>query len=273
MAITASWVRDRDRFPWWVRMREGRYTGLRTFLVNTDLVDLALMAEGLPKYGSAWSSDYPTLAVLEYGDVEVLGGRDTTGEGAAGWCKVPVLYSDPEPGRFVAADPRLAYTEIQASTQQVTVRMPRRRFNSPDGETVGPEVVGPLDQINGGDGAAVLVGELTVAVTTWIHQGQAYDFGRLARLMTPCKVNDAAITLPPFVGTTTRWTLSPGMAMYVGFRNPEVDQGYVKIVHVLQVARDFLVRWQREDARGRALPGIMLDEVYAAADFGGLWPS
>ena len=272
MTITATWVRDKDKFPWRIRMRENRFEGERHYYVNTDLIDLALTAEGLPKYGTPWSTDFPALTVRAYGDPEVLGGKDTSGEGAAGHCKVPVYYSEPDPGRFVQADPRTAYTEIETATEQVYVKLPRRRFLSADGETPGAEETGPPDLINGGDGAPLLVGVVNVSVTTWYPQQDPPDFARFTGLMRPCKVNAAPISLPRFLGTVVRWNLQAGQLLYLGFDRPELDQNYLRVVHRLQASRDFLYRWQREDAKGRAFGGIVLDEIYPPGDLSGLWP-
>ena len=82
MPLTAEWIRDRDKFPWELVRASTGTTGLRTYLVNTDLIDKALTAPGLPAIDDPWDGiDYPDLClqILAGASLDALQGRGATG--------------------------------------------------------------------------------------------------------------------------------------------------------------------------------------------------
>lgn len=271
MAISARWVQDSDRFPWYLRQTKGVWEGLRTYQVNTSGPELAFKALGLPAYGDPWSEAYKNLTVEDL-DWAPIGGFDAAEDGTAGWCKVTVRYREPSGTAFVKADPRKAYTFMATRLETVYTRVSLKRFDSIDGEVAGREVVGPLTLINGGDGAPIQVATTSVQVVTWHDVNRVPDWGRFVRLARPCKTNQAPTHLPPIYGTNIRIPVGKGELLYLGFDRPELDQNYLKVIHNLEASRDFLYRWQAENSKGEAVGDIKLDQVYPEGDFTGLWP-
>lgn len=45
----------------------------------------------------------------------------------------------------------------------------------------------------------------------------------------------------------------------------------MRITHHLEISNDFLFRWQYQDSKGRAVGGVLFDQVYEEADLSGLW--
>lgn len=272
MPITAIWKQDRDQFPWYLRQSKGVWEGLRTYLVNTSGPELAYLAAGLPAYGDPWSEQYKNLTAEDL-DWSPIGGFDAAGDGSAGWSKVSVRYREPSGTAFVKADPRKAYTFLATRLETVYTRVSIRRFISNDGgETPGPLVQSALTLINGGDGAPIQVATTSVQVVTWYDVNRPPNWGRFVQLARPCKTNQAATNLPPIYGTNVRIPAGAGQLLYLGFDRPELDQNYLRVTHNLEASRDFLYRWQAENAKGEAVGGIKLDQVYPEGDFSGLWP-
>ncbi len=275
MTIEATWTRDKDECPWHLRLRRGSWEGLRTYIVNTDLVELALKAQGLPAVGEPWSADYPDLLV-EGLDWSHWGGSDPTGTGTGGWSKVAVTYAQPRAsGSFRQAALGRAYTEISVSPQTVLRRWPLARLGADaSGEYPLPgSDPGTTALINGGQGAPVLVGVWTARVTTWKPVDASLDLDRAVLLSTPAHTNEDAVTLPPIYGTRTRILAPPGTLLYVGIDQPRIEQGLLQVTHTMQMARHFWYPWMRENSRGEAFPPLIFDQVYAAAPFAGLWPA
>lgn len=274
MAITASWVRDRDKFPWFLRARGGVYEGQRSYVVNTDHVEKALKAPGLPARGEPWSADFPNLTAQDF-DWEHLGGADATGDGDGGWSRVTVRYAEPQQsGDFRLASLNKAFTEISVSSQTVLRRDTLERF-AMDASGERPDPTRSIDSdvlINGGQGTPVQVGVWTARVTMWRTIDFAFDFARSVELSTPAHLNAAAVRLPPIYGTATSITMPRGSLLYLGVDQPRVEQGFLAITHTMQMARHWLYVWMRENAKGEAIQPLIGDRVYEYASFSGLWP-
>lgn len=274
MAIEASWVQDRDKFPWFLRARRGVWEGQRSYSVNTSIAEKALTAPGLPPRGSPWSADFPTLLAEDF-DWELLGGHDTTGDGGGGFSKVTVRYAEPRGGgSFRLPVLNKAFTEISSSAQTVLRREPFERAAVADnGEDVDTSVSPDTDAlINGGQGTPVQVGVWTARVTVWKAIDFAFDFRRSVDLSTPAHVNDGPVRLPPIYGTSTSLLMQAGTLLYLGVDQPRIEGGLLQITHTMQMARHWWYFWMRENAKGEAFPPAIADRVYPYASFHGLWP-
>jgi len=272
MTITAKWVRDPEKFPWSLEVRKGAWEGFRTYVVNTDLEDLVLEAEGLPAIGSSWSAKYPGLKVVSIRPA-CLGGADTTGTGTGGITRVEVRYAEDGPGAFARPQVDTAYTELDFSTETVLRRETLERFAATaNGEDIDPSRSVDSDSlINGGQGVGVQVPRLDARITHFRPINTTLPLASYLALTG--KVNAASITLPPVRGTLGRMPMAPGQVLYLGIENPEVSQGLLRVTHKVQLARDWLYRWMRENAKGEAVPPVIIDRVYQSVAFGNLWPA
>lgn len=272
MPLLAELIRNRDEFPWEVMRSSTGTTGLRTFRVNTDLVDKALTATGLPALDDPWDSiDYPDLKVVQVGPAKVLGGYDPTGDGAGGWCAVPVRYATPNGQLAVFPQPGLKWTEIQAGVEAYTGYFPLKRKTGPTPDVPNIDVSGALGPSNNGDGFPVKQATYSARVHTFWEPDHVYDAARLVRLSRPCKVSNGVIRLPRVMGyQQLEWVLAPGQVLYLTHEVAR-DGPAMRITHHLEISQDFLFRWQYQDAKGRAVGGVVFDQVYEEADLGGLW--
>lgn len=274
MAIEARWLRDPEKFPWFLRVRAGVYEGQRSYLVNTDHVEKALKAAGLPARGDPWSADFPSLTAQDF-DWQHLGGADPTGDGDGGASRVTVRYSEPRSaGSFRTAAVNKAFTEISVSAQTVLRRETLERFAmTASGEDPDPSRSVDSDVlINGGQGTPVQVGVWTARVTVWRKVDYVFDFNGAVRLSTPAHLNDAPVRLPPIYGTSTSIVMPRGSVLYLGVDQPSIEQGLLRITHTVQLARHWLYVWMRENTKGEAIPPLIGDRVYEYASFHGLWP-
>ena len=272
MPLTAEWIRDRDKFPWELVRASTGTTGLRTYLVNTDLIDKALTAPGLPAIDDPWDGiDYPDLTVVQVVPAAVLGGKDTTGDGAGGWCAVPVRYATPSRQLAVFPQPGIKWTEVSSGVEAFTGYFPLKRQTGPDGNTPNVVVGGPFAPSNNGDGFPVKQATYSARVHVYMEPNASYDAATLIALSRPCKVNNGVVRLPRIMGyQQLNWTLTRGQVLYLTHEVAR-DGPAMRITHHLEISNDFLYRWQYQDAKGRAVGGVVFDQVYEEADLSGLW--
>jgi len=272
MTITAEWIRNKDEFPWELVRASTGTTGLRTYLVNTDLVDKALTAAGLPAIDDAWDGlDFADLTVVQVGPAKVLGGKDISGNGDGGWCAVPVRYATPTRALAVFPQPGLKWTEIASGLEAFTGYFPLKRKTGPDPNTPNIDVPGPYQPSNNGDGFPVKQATYSARVHVYLEPDASYDAEALIALSRPCKVNDAPLTLPRIMGfPQLRWTLARGQVLYLTHEVVR-DGPAMRITHHLEISNDFLFRWQYQDSKGRAVGGVVFDQVYQEANMSGLW--
>lgn len=272
MALLAELIRNRDEFPWEVTRSTTGMTGLRTYMVNTDLVDKALTATGLPGIDEPWDANlYPDLKVVQVGPAKVLGGYDATGDGSGGWCAVPVRYATPNGQLAVFPQPGTKWTEISAGIEAYTGYFPLKRKTGPNPDTPNVDVSPPFAPSNNGDGFPVKQATYAARVHAYYEPDHVYDAARLITLSRPCKTNNAVLRLPRIMGyPQLEWVMKRGQVLYLTHEVVR-DGPAMRITHHLEVSNDFLFRWQYQDAKGQAVGGVVFDQVYDEADLGGLW--
>jgi hypothetical protein len=176
MTITAEWIRNKDEFPWELVRAATGTTGLRTYLVNTDLVDKALTAAGLPAIDDAWDGlDFADLTVVQVGPAKVLGGKDISGNGDGGWCAVPVRYATPTRALAVFPQPGLKWTEIASGLEAFTGYFPLKRKTGPDPNTPNIDVPGPYQPSNNDDSFPVKQTTYSTRVHVYLKPDASYN--------------------------------------------------------------------------------------------------
>lgn len=282
MAITATPVRNKDGCEWGVTITDAGLAGIRHYHVNTDLEELAVFADGLPRVGDAWGdADLASLYCTRIGPAIRLGGKDLTGLGDGGWCRVPVEYASPTGSSFNIPSDGRKWTELRLITGSKTIKFPLRRWRVEHAAGVMPnppaydsaEYSGPIDPIEGGDGCSIVATGIEARVHRYYRLGVEYDFNRSVQLTTPRPhVNRDPIILPRINGFANEWTVGERQALYVGAEPPSVDGLYVKITHVLQLADDWRFIWQPKRREGDVIRTLThFDETYDGADFSNLW--
>lgn len=282
MAIQAVPVRNSSGYEWGVT-RADPITGVQNYKVNTDLEEIAVFAPGLPQIGDPWEAtgDLADLFCVQVGPAVRLGGKDTTGNGDGGHCRVPVLFEGLSGSSFNIPQDGRRWTELRLITGTKTVKFPLRRWRvenvpgvlPPPPAYSSPEYSGPLDPIENGDGCSVVATGIEARVHRYYSLGVQLDFSKSLQLSTPRpRVNAAQLSLPRINGFSNTWDLGPRQALYVGVEPPSVDGRFVKVTHVLQLADDWRFVWQPKRREGDVIRGLTyFDETYEAGDFDGLW--
>jgi hypothetical protein len=258
----------------------GGWVGRKTFLINTGHLDRAFSAAGLPALFERWSPELPGVVATRIGPPSRYTPRGLPNVDASeGFCLMPVEYgSEGGGGAGVLSKPvpapNLAYCEFEPLTLTQTIRYPiRRQANFVGGDEPNASAAPPFPIIANGDGAPVEASILRARVVVFTTEEP--DCRPFLRLMRPAHLNDAAIVLPARAfGATNRYELDEGQAKYAGFSDPVKDAGLWKVVHTIDIAEDWYVRWQPENDKGQAIAGTTyFDDVYPKGSFASLWPA
>lgn len=266
--------------PYELQRVPGGWIGRKTFLINTGHIERAFDAAGLPKLFEPWSPTLPGVLVTRIGPPTRYTTRGIPDVDASeGYCLMPVEYgSEGGSGTGVLSRPvpapNVTYCEFELQTLTQTIRYPiKRQANFEGGDTPNASAIPPFPIIANGDGAPVEASILRARVV--VFTAQEPDCRPFLRLMRPAHINDAPIVLPPRAfGGTTRYELAKGQAKYAGFSDPVKEAGLWKIVHSIDVAQDWYLRWQPEDEKGLAIAGTTyFDSIYPEGSFADLWPA
>lgn len=273
MAISATQMID-EQFRESCAITAAGMSGVRNYLVNTDIVDRAIFAPGLPAMFHSWSNANDltrACKVCKIGEAERLGGKDTSGEGAAGSCRVPVYYDTPGArGSIVIPVPERvgdAWTEMRNGTENALAIYGLTNDGSVD----------PTRQINNGEGFSIEFGTLEYLVHVFYDLdgrgvGGGIDTDKLDELTYPSKVNKEDLIFPAFYRTTHRPKKKAGTVRY---RSYEIQQCglFLEVIHHLEIRSSFLYTYEVMDARGLPVGQSTFAQVYAEEDLSGLWPT
>lgn len=266
MPIEAKLTRNTDDFTETLEFSTSGATGVRHYRINTDILDLAIYAQGLPKIGDAWSEALPTLCVNRIGPFVRLGGQDTSGDGDGGIIRVTVSYTTPTFGQQ-AAD-FSTWTEIRTSITSQNIIEPIARIQPQ------PEPGQGLVPILEGDGVDVNVGTLAVYVHTYKRKsdpGHIIPLTLVMDLLYPqCKLNIDAMTLPRLMRTNRGLNFRERELLFCGIESINDLGDHIEVVYHMEARADWVFVWQSTDTEGR-LATTYEDQIYGAASFAGLW--
>ena len=219
---------------------DGSFGGTRHYLVNTDDVQEAFVADGLPAIGSPWSGTLSAVRAWEIEHVESEGGytilRVTYGVRPYSWpvgaapgqartVVTPIIASDniirSMSGR------RLPWSGVPVEFMQYQVEV-TRYYDTP---------------------GLPLFAEVDPAAEEAVHR-------------TP--VNSDELVLPPLPDGTDAVVIAVGRARYVGYRGPVFEGvGLYSITHILKMAiPDWKYRYKEEDEQGNVVGGLLAEDIY-----------
>lgn len=236
------------------------YSGQRDYRVDTTNEPKAFSM--CPPLGSAWDADTPSCIVMGYEYKYVAKNDGADGTGAIGI--VRVYYGSPK-GRILPP-PSLGqkFTILSPRDETATKYNDIRLFN---GAPLPDKCKRPM---NDGQGFGVKIGVTSAKVYVYFPLSQAIDFARLVRLQNEKAVNNAALALPPMLGTTTFFNMGIGQVQYEGF-NHDVKNGFLEIIHDLSLAPNFYGYWQLPDKNGDPTSETVENWLYQFDNLGGLW--
>lgn len=255
--FTATLIDDKDHPTRFASTANG-FEGERWYLVDTDDPARAVSridTPAIPIYGDPWNAgEYSGCLCLRL-EAERWGGRDEGTRRGSTW--VRASYSTPAEGFEVfPTEPGKMWTEVVSGQISQTLQ-----------HGIDP---GDLDPINNGDGFNINVGVIQKIVTRNWPVDFLYDIGRLDGLTSDQSFNDAAIVLPPVLGTLHTMPYAARTVQFVGFDHQVVGRS-LRIRMQLAVGLSPKVKWNKKFPDGRY--GITLSEarVYNEASFSGLW--
>ena len=218
--------------------------GTRDYLINTGDETFAATALGLPLPNDPWDlTNRPSLLVRRR-TIKRVGGKDNALTSNGANCLAHVEYQTPQ---FRGGQPTTAKAGDKFTVLTPGVTSIQRMY--------AIDAVAGDPPIAEGRGVSVNIGTTRAIVTKYIQQvgnTPIVDFARLIGITDDQAINSDTCTLPPVQGTNISITgLTAGMVQYVVYDvTPANSTGLVKVVHTLNLARDFLATWQTADFNG-----------------------
>lgn len=269
MALTATQVIDRDMPEKFVLDVNGD-TGERWYRVEgvnaIDEIDTEQVS-GLPKKLDSWSESKSDLVVVRITPDWWAYPKETIG----GVVKVKVEYATSEAsgGGTIVPPPKPKNEATKWTSYTTSLRGQQILYGYiPDGP------INPTP-INNGSGTTIEIGVVNVEVVVHYKPEHELQIGPLLELANPPKVNVNDVELPPLWGAAITLKFRPGELLYLGHQAEmlETSEGkkVLQVRHQLQAAKDFLYRWQKNDANGKATSTVIAVNPYLAERFEGLW--
>lgn len=262
-------------FPWGKRWnaQEGE-TYVKSFLVETDDLETAIDADGIPKRFEPYSATKQNFRCIDL-DPSPHGAKSTkvvakfAASGSASWGGAGAPPPAPEPPK-----PDTTYCEFRSANEGVTL------FAALNVDT-GQPLYMPFP-IGGGSGMPAYAGRIEIDVWVYYPTGVTPDLPFFRTLHCDKKTNkEDNLELPPTRGTATRYTVRRNQLLYMGFRHLLTPSGQECVVHTLWWAEKHNFFWVDTKADGAVgSPGTSgninpadVHEVarYAQMDFAGLW--
>lgn len=263
MSINFEFIDDPDKYPFSLEVSAEGVQIVRTGRINTDDPIRAFSeATGLPAIGDICDTRFPSCVCSRIGPIARIGGRDTSGEGAGGWMKVPVLYRTPGyAGSVIIKQPTSVadkWSEISTSPASVTVYAD---WND-DG-------TGGFPPIAGGDGTTKQISTIEAKVRTFFPLEGPVPWARLIQLATENGVNESVTNLPGPFGTAARITMGIGQVRYTGFECDRQND-FLAVTHLLSLAEQHLYRGVLTDKDGNVVASEQR-WIYKPLSMQGLW--
>lgn len=261
--MSAKQITDKSEWRETLTRTVGGWKGTKHFRVNTADATEAMLDPELPKVGDPWSARLPYLECVQVGPSEKIGGYHTGPD--VGWTRVPVEYQTPDASIIRKATPdRRSWTEISFAAATDTIYRPLVRVAGGGGP--------PFFPINNGNGVEIPTGSIFAKVTAnFATPSEVPALSRLKNLARPAKLNQEQITLPRIYGTELAYSIGPLQALYRGWEGPKLVDGYLQIVHQIELAETFLYAWGAQDDKGNLTMDTVIDQIFDASTFGGLW--
>lgn len=254
-------------FPWGRRWTASEgHTFLKSFLVDTDDMDIAITAAGLPKEMESFSVDFPNyrcveLIPSEHASKTTKVTAKFAAIGLSGWGG-----SGTPPPAPVPPAPDTCFTEFRCANESITLH---NAINVDTGE--------PLPRpysIGDGAGMPAYAGRIEVDVWVYYLPGMKPNIAYFRELhCDKCVNQEDGLVLPPTRGTTHSYTVRDKQLLYMGFRQLITPQGQSCIVHTLWWAEKHNYFWTpiRADGKSGTLADLREEPRYQQKPFAGLW--
>lgn len=264
---TATLITDGGRSignPPMLRRTRNGWEGSREYMVNTHDEYQATIAGGVPAYGDPWDSTLKDLTAASFETRYIARKDDPTGTGGLTVVRVDYLEEGVN-GHLPPPTLATKFTILNTSSETQTI------WNDLDAPALPGSPPVPLAwPINDGQGFAKKVGVVTARVYVYFPLNQFPDMARLVRLARKKAVSTDSLVFPHILGTSVNFALSPGQVQYEGFSH-QIANGFVEVVHELNLAPDFKLRWRYENADGYPEGDEMVSRIYEAEPLAGLW--
>lgn len=262
--LIAQLIRGKTSFggePERIIERADGMRGMRHYLVPTDDVERALEAIGLPEVDGPWSQTRQDLLCVQREPV-YIGGSDDPATGVGGNTLVKCDFETPGTGgRLPPPEEGSNWCEAMGAESTFTRYYDVRVED--DSDTYGTPLVN-------GRGASVAYGTTALRVTVFPRSNEVIPLKRMMQLARKHSINKSRIITPKTRVGRVQWILDPGQVQYRTYE-VGIENGLVKITHIIEIAEDFDLIWYQEDSRGNAITGFK-SRVYPHEEFGGLWP-
>ena len=249
---------DNQEHPTRFRSSGNGFEGERWYRVDTDQADRAIdpaQSPGVPVREESWSAGQYASCQCYSVEAQRQAGRDQGTR--VGHCWVRASYATPSDSfEIFPTEPGSKWTEVVAGQTSQNINyglLPSE--NNP---------------INNGDGLNINVGLIQYIVTRNWPVSYLTDLTRLNTLQTGQLFNDAAIVLPPVLGTTAALSLQAKEAQFVGF-DPQVVGRSLRIRYTLSVGLSPRYSWRKKKPDGGYISSVLSATTYKSASFAGLW--
>lgn len=261
MALEFSWINDRELGEESVAVSATGMEGTRFGTTNSrDAVRGYVGAAGMPRVGDAWSPSYGALKVSAIRS-RPWGGTDNPATGENGRTLWQIEYSD-RPIVVLPQVPGARFTRLATSAEQQPIEDDvRAEPNNPAGEFNAP--------IANGDGTSIAVGVVQAHVHVAHALNDPPNVVRMIGLVRDKPTNDEDVSLPELENTNLVLHFEPGQVQYWDF-GIAAEGSILRVVHVLNLAPDFLFRWAMRDRKGRVVEKKKA-MIYPSAPIGGFW--
>ncbi|MBS0187124.1 MAG: hypothetical protein JSS51_03585 [Planctomycetes bacterium] len=245
MPITAQPQRDPSTgFPWGrIWDAQSGDTFVKSFLVETDDLETALLATGLPAKMEAFSASFPNHRCTSL-VTEPNGAKSSkvvaryTLIGGASWSGAGSPPPAPEPPK-----PDYTCSEYRSVNESITI------FAAVNVDTGEPMYM-PFP-INGGAGMPVWVGRTEIDVYVYYPPGKTPDIALFAEYNTNKRQNsEDNLALPPTRNDNTVFTVRRQQLLYMGWKRLTTPSGQTCIVHTLWYAPKHTYFWVDTKADG-----------------------
>ncbi len=218
----------------------------------------AKLAAGIPRKGDALNGSYPAVIASNISS-RTLGGKDN-GSGENGWSEVVVDYIDLITLPITTLPVNTKHTVFTVNNESVEV-----------GAAVTDAGTPVINKVfNNKKSASKLIGRCTAEVYDFRPLNYSVPIGTLVSLASDKAMNSDTVTLPPLLGNTVGTIMAAKQILYMGFKTEVTTSGCQLIVHQLQLAVDFNLRWAVPDINGNILR-VDTGQLYRTAAFAGLW--
>ncbi len=259
---TATLRRDTPNgFPWGLSFAVGEgYSGVRSYEVDTDDLELSITAAGLPQPFESWSIDRPTLVCTGLVPYE----HSWQHSKVIATYKPMLAGSGNGPPPAPEAPPGTSFCVFSNQNEGLTL------FSEVDdnGDLVEHDY-----QINDGNGMPAFVGRTVIEVWVYYNPGAVPDVNTFADFCGDKARNKDSLVLPPLIKTAQRFTIEPEKLLYMDWKLNATASGTLCAVHTFWFSpQGHKFIWAPINAAGGTSLVTRVTNRYRKENFASFWP-